>query len=140
MSLNEVISLIKTYFENHPLINTTNVTLDDADFNAINNILYPVVNIQYIDTDVVERRFQHNFKIIIADATNPNIENIDFEIFSDCLQIAGDFTSSLDNNYNFDWIKTTSIQPFQDGNVDRISGIVFTMGIITFTNKQIDCE
>ena len=139
MTLNQVINSLKNYFESHPLVNTTNVTLDDADFNAINNLVYPVANIQYIDTDVNDKRFQHNFKIIVADLTNPNIEGIDFEIFSDTLQIVGDFTSSLENNYDYDWIKTTNIQPFQDSNVDRISGVVFTIGIITFIEKNIDC-
>lgn len=139
MTLNQVLQEIKTYFKNHPLINDVLISTGDDDFNSVNNLIYPVVDIQYIDTDVVDKRFQHNLKIIIADLTNPNIEGIDFEIYSDTLQISGDFFHWLENNYNFDWVKTTSIQPFQDSNVDRTTGVVFNLGVFTWINKNIDC-
>lgn len=139
MTLNQVLQEIKTYFNNHPLINDTLISIGDEDFNSINNLTYPVVDIQYIDTDVVDKRFQHNLKIVICDLTNPNVEGIDFEIYSDTLQIAGDFFNHLEYNYNFDWVKTTSIQPFQDSNVDRTTGVVFNLGVFTWINKNIDC-
>lgn len=139
MTLNSIINRLKSYFESHPQVNTSNVTIGDDDLNAINNITYPLVNIQYIDTDVSYKKMQHNFKIIIGDLTNPNVIGIDYEIFSDCLQISGDFIGWMDDNYDFDWVKVTNIQPFQDDNVDRISGVVFTIGVITYVGTNISC-
>lgn len=139
MTLNQVLAQIKEYFENHPMVNNSQLSLSDSDFNAINNLIYPVVDIQYIDSDFENQRFQHNLKIIIADLSNPNIDSIDFEIYSDTLQIAADFFYYLENNFLFDYIKTTSLQPFQDSNVDRTTGVVFNIGIITWSNKNIDC-
>lgn len=140
MTLNQIIKEIRGYFELHILVNTANVTIGDDDLNAINNIIYPLVNIQYLDTDVTDKRMQHNFKIIIGDLTNPNVLGIDFEIYSDCIQIAGDFFSWMEDNYKLDWIRSTNIQPFQDDNGDRISGIVFTIGVITFIGTNISCN
>lgn len=139
MTLNQVLVEIKDYFKNHPLINDVLLSTGDDDFNSQIGLTYPVVDIQYIDTDVLDKRFQHNIKIVIADLTNPNVDGIDFEIYSDTLQIAGDFFHWLENNYSFDWVKTTSIQPFNDGNVDRISGVVFNLGLFTWINKDIVC-
>jgi hypothetical protein len=139
MTLNQVLIEIKNYFESHPLINDVLLSLDDSELNSINSLTYPIVDIQYVDTDVLEKRFQHNLKIIIADLTNPNVAGIDFEIFSDTIQIAGDFIQWLETNYDFDWIKTTNLQPFTDSNVDRTSGVVFNLGVYTWINKNIDC-
>jgi hypothetical protein len=139
MTLNQVLDNIKAYFQAHPQVTDVLLSLGDDDFNAAVGLTYPVVDIQYQDTDVLDKRFQHNLKIIIADITNPNVSGIDFEIYSDRLQVAGDFFHWLEDNYDFDWIKTTSIQPFQDGNVDRITGVVFNLGIYTWINPSIDC-
>lgn len=139
MSLNQVLEAIKAYFKAHPLISQVNITIDDDSFNALTGLTYPVVNLQYVDSDAVADRFQHNFKVIIADLTNPNVEGIDFEIYSDSLQIAGDFFHWLEDNYSFDAIRTTNFQPFTDSNVDRITGVVFNLGIFTWLNKNIEC-
>jgi hypothetical protein len=139
MTLNQVIASIKQYFKNHPLIEDVMVSLGDDDLNAVTGLKYPLVDIQYLDTDVVDKRFQHNLKIIIGDLTNPNVTGIDFEIYSDCLQIAGDFFQWLENNFDFDYIRNTNVQPFTDSNVDRVSGVVFNIGIYTWLNGDIDC-
>lgn len=139
MSLNQVLQILKDYFESHPQVADVSLSLGDADFNAINNLTYPVADIQYIDTDVVGKRFQNNFKIILGDLTNPNVEGIDFEIYSDRLQVAGDFFQWAEDNYELDIIRTTSLQPFQDSNVDRISGVVFNIGVYSWINKNISC-
>ena len=139
MSLNQVLEILKGYFNSHPQIADVSLSLSDSDFNAISNFTYPVADIQYIDTDVLDKRFQHNLKIILGDLTNPNVEGIDFEIYSDRLQVAGDFFQWAEDNYDLDIIRTTSIQPFQDSNVDRISGVVFNIGVYTWINKNISC-
>jgi hypothetical protein len=139
MTLNQVIASIKQYFKNHPLIEDVMVSLGDDDLNAVTGLKYPLVDIQYLDTDVVDKRFQHNLKIIIGDLTNPNVTGIDFEIYSDCLQIAGDFFQWLEDNFDFDYIRNTNVQPFTDSNVDRVSGVVFNIGIYTWLNGDIDC-
>jgi hypothetical protein len=139
MTLNQVLESIKAYFEAHPQVTDVTLSLGDDDFNAVTGLTYPVVDIQYVDTDVVEQRFQHNLKIIIGDLTNPNIPGIDFEVYSDRLQVAGDFFHWLEDNYDFDWVKTTSIQPFTDSNVDRVSGVVFSLGVFTWINRDIAC-
>lgn len=130
MTLNTIIVRLKSYFEKHAMINTTSITLDDSYFNSITDIIYPVVNIQFINTDVTDTSFIHNFKIIIGDQTNPNITGIDFEIYSDSIQVAEDFFGYLNEAFDFEWIKVSSLQPFYDSNVDRISGVVFTVKLV----------
>ena len=139
MTLNQVLDAINSYFNTHPLIKQVSLTIDDDDFNAVTAKEYPIVNIQYVDTDAVADRFQHNLKIIIADLTNPNVEGIDFEIYSDALQIAGDFFKFLEFNFTIDAVRTTNFQPFQDSTVDRISGVVFNLSVYTWINKDINC-
>jgi len=139
MNLNTIINSIKGYFTNHAMVNGANVTLDDDDFNALVDLSYPVVNIQYIDTDVSNNLLTHNFKIVIGDLTNPNIQAIDFEIYSDCIQISEDFFGWLDTIYDFDWSKSTNLQPFTDSNTDRVSGIVFTISLAVRRAVNQDC-
>lgn len=140
MTLNAITEQLKDYFNNHRLINTVNVTIGDDDLNAINNIIYPLVNIQYINSTIENTKYiSHNFKIIIGDRTSPNVELIDMEIFSDTLQIADDFTGWLDTIYEFDWINNVSVEPFSDSNVDRVSGVVFTITILSPRLVNSDC-
>lgn len=138
-TLNQILTQIEDYFQTHALVNGVNITLDDDDFNALVDLSYPVVNIQYLDTDVNERLLIHNLKVTIGDLTNPNVELLDISIYSDCIQIAEDFFGWLETQYGFDWNKNTNIQPFSDSNTDRVSGIVFTMAISTFRKINADC-
>lgn len=136
MTLNELIALLRNYFQTHPVIRSVSITLSDSDFNAINDQVYPTVNIQYVDTDIDRNRFTNNFKIIIADLTNPNVLDIDFEIYSDTLQVAGDFMNFIEGQMDIDYTRTSNLQPFQDSNVDRTSGVVFTIGLTTYNNTS----
>ena len=138
MTLNELIALLRNYFQSHPMIKSVSITLTDSDFNAINDQTYRTVNIQYIDTDIDRNRFTNNFKIIIADLTNPNVPDIDFEIYSDALRIAGDFMNFIEGQMDIDYTRTSNIQPFQDSNVDRTSGVVFTIGLTTYQNTSLN--
>lgn len=139
MTLNKIIDELKVYFESHLMINYVVVTNDDDDFNALSDISYPVVNIQYLDTIVTSTLLTHNFKIIIGDLTNPNIQLIDYNIYSDCIQIADDFFGWLENNFSYDWDKNTTIDNFTDSNVDRVSGIVFPLSLSVRRGINSDC-
>lgn len=140
MTLNQIFTSLKTYFKRHALVNGVNVTIDNDDFNALTGIEYPVVNIQYIDTGVSGDLLNHNFKIIIGDSTNLNVQLIDIEIFSDCIQIADDFFGWLNTQYDFDWNKNTALLPFVDTNSDRTSGIVFTLVLTTYRIVDNVCQ
>ena len=137
MTLNEILIDFKNYLQNHPLLESCSLTLSDEDFNALNSQQYPTSNIQYIDSTTVGTTFTHNIKIILADLSNPNVEDIDFEILSDLMRIAGDFFVYLDGDFRFDWTKTSNIQPFVDSNVDRMTGIVFTIGVTNYIDSTV---
>lgn len=140
MTLNQILTSLKTYFKRHALINGVNVTLDNDDFNALVGVEYPVVNIQYVDTPVSYPLSYHTFKITIGDLTSMNIQLLDIEIFSDCVQVAEDFFSWLELQEDYDWNKNTTINPFIDANGDRTSGITFTIVLSSYLQENVECQ
>ena len=65
-TLNELKQIIKGYFESHAQINSV-YYCDDFDFNAERSIQYPVVNIEYLNSNINDKLMNHIFKVVIAD-------------------------------------------------------------------------
>jgi hypothetical protein len=131
ITINRYAKLIEDFFKGHNQINTV-TSGDDFDFNADNDIIYPVVNSEFLNQNISGDSISHQFEIIIADIYDANVSNGATEIYNDCNLIAVDFIDWLSNQYEEDYEinDSISIKKFTDGNVDRVGGCVF---VVTFT-------
>lgn len=127
-TLNELKTILKSYFNSHAIINSVYYE-DDFDFNAERSIDYPVANIEYLNSNISNKTMNHNFKIVLADITEPENNEMEDNIHSDTLQIAEDFFTYLQNAEGFSFDKSSSINKFTDDTADRAAGIVFTIQI-----------
>jgi hypothetical protein len=131
LTLNQIKILLTDFFNSHNMINSV-YYMDDFDFNAESSIDYPVVNIEYLNSAITDKVFNHNFKIVIGDITVPDNYEMEDMVHSDTLQIAEDFFTFLQNyNGNLIFDRASSIQKFVDDTGDRICGIVFTIRLGT---------
>lgn len=129
MTLNDLKILIKDFFNGHAQINSV-YYCDDFDFNAERSIDYPVANIEYLNSNISNKTVNHNFKIVIADLTEPDNTDMEDTVHSDSLQIAEDFFTYLQNyEVGIFFNKTSTINKFTDDTGDRVSGIVFTVSL-----------
>lgn len=128
VTINQYRELIVNYYKNHKQINTV-LTDTDFNFNAEQNIIYPVVNTQFVTQSINATTIQHQFEIVIADLFDPNVTESEIDIYNDCNMIALDFIDWLSNQINeeYEINESVSIQKFTDGNVDRVAGCVFVL-------------
>lgn len=137
MTLNQIKYLLIGFFESHRMINQVFYG-DKFDFSAVIDLNYPVVNIEYLNSNISNKVMNHNFKIIIGDITQPNNADMEDLIYSDSLQIAEDFYTYLSNytgNLIFD--KVSSIQKFNHDMPDIVCGIVFSIRLGTMRPQNI---
>lgn len=137
ITLNQIKSKLVTFFKNHAQVNTVFYG-DNYNFAAENAIVYPAANIEYLQSNLADRKIVHNYKVTICDLDNQNLNQYQDEIFSDCMQIADDFFSYLYTEYDFEFTKSTSIQNFVDNNRDRTAGLVFTVALAVI-RPQNEC-
>jgi len=126
LTLNQLKELLKGFFENHSMINSV-YYLSNFDFSAERNISYPVVNINYLSTNMAKKTFNHNYKITIADVCESDNYDMEDDIHSDSLQVAEDFFTYLQNYTGLTLKRASTITKFVDDKGDRTSGIVFTL-------------
>ena len=126
LTLNELKILLKTFFENHGMINST-FYLSNFDFSAERNISYPVANVNYLSTNMTKKTFNHNYKITIADICEADNYEMEDNTHSDSLQVAEDFFTFLQNYQGLTLTRTSTLTKFVDDKGDRTSGIVFSL-------------
>lgn len=130
ITVNQYIKLIEDFFSKHNMINTVLVG-SDYDFNAMPDVVYPVVNIEYITQNIQNTTIADQFEITIADLLDENVPKSEYRIYSYCNQIADDTITYFGNQYDVDYDvneNNISIQKFNN-NVDGTAGCVF---ILTF--------
>ena len=131
LTINQVKQYLISFFNNHLQINTV-VYDSDFNFNAEDDILYKVAQIQPVDpVQTSYNEVIYSFKVVIADIINPNNHDSENDIQSDCISIANDFISYFgDEDFqDFYFDKGISIQTFTEKNGDRIAGCVFAFGV-----------
>ena len=128
LTLNQIKIILLAWFNNHAQINSTYYE-DDFDFNAERNILYPVCNIEYLNSVLNDKVTSHIFKIVIGDITEPDNHDMEDEVFSDSLQVAEDFFTYLQNFEGFMFNKNATLNKFVDDTGDRVTGVVFTISL-----------
>lgn len=138
MTLNQLKYRLIQFFEGHAQINQT-VYADDFDLNAERNLLYPVVNLEWLNSNINNKVTNHRYKITIGDKVDENLEGIEDEVFSDSMLIAEDFFSWLQVQEGFNFNKISSIQKFSDDTRDRVSGIVFQIELAV-VRPQNECS
>jgi hypothetical protein len=127
-TLNEIKILLKAWFNNHALINSV-YYCDDWDFNSERSINYPVVNLEYLNSNINNTTINHNYKVVIADVVEANNTEMEDNIHSDSLQVAEDFYTYLQNLEGITFNRVSTINKFTDDTGDRASGIIFTITI-----------
>lgn len=139
ITINQYIKVIEGFFNKHNIINTVLVG-NNYDFNAVSNVIYPVVNIEYITENIQPTNIATQFEITIADLFDPNVPKSEYSIYSDCNQIANDCLSFFGNQYDVDYDinENVSIQKFVEGNDDRTAGCVFILTFNQFRTAN-DC-
>lgn len=137
MNLNKIKKYLKGWFEESPFINTVEVSTKD-DFAEINNINYPVVHIEYLNTSTSSAFSTYTFIITIADIQNSKIKhnNID-EIHNDCQLIAQDFIDFHSAEFtDFELDENIQITPFEEANTDRTAGVTFAVRLNVHREKD----
>src|SRR5690348_66580 len=125
LTLNQLNKKLTQFFQNHKQINQV-IFSSDFDFASNRSLSYPVVNIEYMDASIQGDKVNHNYKVVIADLIDTNVEGSEYEIISDASLIAEDFFTYLQTCiYDFDFNRSSNIQNFTDDNGDRTAGIVF---------------
>lgn len=118
------------FFEHHSQTNST-VYADDFNFNAEQFLIYPVANIEYLESNISGKNNTHSYKIVLGDLIDPNIKGHADEIQSDMMLIAEDFFSWAQDFEGFDFQKSVNIQKFADDTDDRTAGLVFKCQLST---------
>lgn len=85
-------NLLKSFFASHAMINTVK-TGNQFNFNADSNIIYRVAHIEFLN----QLGKAYNFLITIADKYDPNLLEMEEDIYSDCNEIADDTVSYFAN-------------------------------------------
>lgn len=127
LTTNQIKVRLIDFFENHAQINTV-VYADDFDFSAYPNLVYPVVHIQSVNSQITGKEVINSFKFMIADMEDPQNQDSEDEIWNDTQLIADDFLTFFgDDDYpDFLMDTDTTFQRFSESGTDRTAGVVFT--------------
>lgn len=131
-------NIINDYWNNHQMVNT--IKFGDTDNLSIyHDLQYPLVNYEYLDSNY--RAGNENvvrFQFAIMDLTVEDNIALDFDVISDCNEIANDFLKWLEVHDDIEIQPNVSIQPFSDSFGDRVSGVTFTVSFNIYRNNCID--
>ena len=137
LTLNQIKTKLIEYFNGHAQVNDVKYE-DDFEFKAESNLTYPVVNIEYLDSNISNKLMNYNFKVVIADVVSEDRPELQDEIYSDTLLIAEDFFTFLQYQEGWTFSKSSSLQKFWDENGDRVCGIVFRV-VLSVVRPQAEC-
>jgi hypothetical protein len=131
ITLNQYRKILTTFFDNHLQINTV-LFGNNSDFNANENIVYPVANIQFLDSSTNGQSIIDRFEITIADLQNREDDDAEFEIINDCTLIAYDLINYLNKeefSFLFQVSNVTTINNFSEQNTDVTAGVNFAINL-----------
>lgn len=131
--MNEL-SKVKRYiidrFDADPLVNTI-TTLSEELIDTNKETIYPVVNIDYLDSDILEDTVLFSFKITALDQNDVYTKTTDSKLLEDTNQndilnetfnICQSFINSF-RQYNDDNIEMSSKSPIQTIMNERLNGL-----------------
>ncbi len=136
MNIKQYLSEIKSLCRAHAQINTVK-SGNQFNFNAASDILYPVAHIEYL----AQAAKSYQFLVTIADIFDPNLEDSEEDIYSDCNQVADDiiayFANKIQDAYTIN--EEPRIEKFNNGHTDRLAGCTFLL-VFTETNVLNACS
>jgi len=138
MNLNQIKNYLKKWFKKSPFVNTVIVSAKD-DFAGVRDVNYPVVHLEYVNSQTNSNYNVYVFSITVADIQNNRIvnRNID-DIQNDCQLIAQDFIDYHSENIDqFEFDENIQIIPFEETNPDRTAGVTFAVRLSVFREKNI---
>lgn len=136
LTLNNIKHKLLDIFNNHPQLHSV-VYSDEFSFSAERNLVYPVANIEYLESSINNKLVIHSFNIKIGDLVHAEKLEFEDEIYSDLLLVAEDLLSLIDEVEGFTLIKTSSIQKFSDENGDRVSGLTFRINLQVVRTQNV---
>lgn len=131
LTLNQYRKILTAFFDSHLQINTT-LFGNDYDFNANENIVYPVANIRFLDSSTNNTSIIDRFEFTIADLQDREDDDAEFEIINDATQIAYDLINYLNDErfaFQFQVSNVTTINNFSEKNDDVTAGVNFAVNL-----------
>jgi hypothetical protein len=131
LTLKKYKKVLIDFFEKHLQINTV-VFGNKKDFAVLENLIYPVVNISFLDSSANDRTVIDRFQITISDLQDSDNDSSEFEIVSDTSLIGYDLLNYLaDEKFAFDFqvLNSVSMNNFTDEGDDLTSGVVFVINL-----------
>lgn len=123
--------ILTSFFNKHLQINTV-LFGSKLDLAGNENIIYPVSNIQFLDSSVRDNNQIDRFQFTLADLQNSNSNESEIEIINDLTLVAYDLVNYLYSDqfqFQFEVNSVTSISPFTDDFGDLCSGVTFIVNI-----------
>lgn len=133
---NKIIAGFKSFSEKHKQVNTF-FSGEEWDFQVKTNI-YPAVLVAPDNSTIEQGRFFLKFNVFVVDLLNSDNSNTD-EIYSDMLQICGDFIAEFQDNeddYGFTIEEGTSIIPLHEEMDDKVGGWVMQINVQLLFNSS----
>lgn len=128
--LSKVRNYVIGKFDSDPLVNTI-TTLSDELIDTNKETIYPVVNIDYLDSDVLDDVLLFSFKITALDQNDVYVKSIDSKLLEDTNQsdilnetfnICQSFINSF-RQYNSDSIEISSKSTITKVMNERLNGL-----------------
>lgn len=138
LNLKTLTGFLVDYFTAHKLISTVTVK-NDLDFAAIPDVNYPIVNIEPVDSSLLDNQISQGFNITIADIMNTRIEGENnYRLIADMQEIASDAVLWLQEQNEFDASETVNYIQFEEDNSDRIAGVYFRINLIIYRETCVN--
>lgn len=131
INLTSLTAIIQEFCERHFQVNSVSVA-NEIDFRAIPNLDYPATFITPVEANIDANNFiSQGFVITVADIMNTAFvgEN-NFRLIDGCQRIAGDITTYLQNQIDFEASTLITYNSFEDEGTDRTAGVVFRINLI----------
>jgi len=127
MNAKQYTRLIKSFFKSHALINTVK-SGNQFNFNAKIDIIYPVANVEFLKSGVRDNNKTYQYLITVADKFDPNLEDSEEDIYSDCGEVCEDiitFFANQEGDFIID--ENANIEKFNNGHTDKVCGRSFVL-------------
>jgi uncharacterized protein YozE (UPF0346 family) len=145
MKLKQVYKLISNFFEGHAQVKSYS-QLDSFDFNSERQLDYIHTNVEFINSTIeiptssqpTGQLINYQFDVTIAGKAEYDDSVMEWNVISDCHEIANDFLIHLQLLDNVFINQTQQVTPFVNTNADRVCGVTFSI-VLSVKRNQNEC-